>query len=245
MLNEIKAALIFFTRLPFWRLFNAPNDSFKQVINHWAIIGWLTAGTTVATLWLTSLVLPYPIAVLLAICSRLMLTGALHEDGLADFFDGFGGGSSRERILTIMKDSHIGTYGVLGLILYFLIYYQSLTHLPYEVILIADPLCKFIASQITLFLPYARNEETSKTQVVYRTMSVRTFAFSAVFGLLPLALLGTPRMWLAVVFPLATFALLVRIMRCKLGGYTGDCCGALFLLCELSFFVGLLISLQI
>ena len=71
-----------------------------------------------ATLWVGSHHLPYLVAVLLAVVVRLLVTGALHEDGLADFLDGFGGGGhDRERILTIMKDSHIGTYGVLGLII--------------------------------------------------------------------------------------------------------------------------------
>ena len=67
--------------------------------------------------WVFSTWFPLPVAVLLALCTRLFLTGALHEDGLADFFDGFGGGRDREGILRIMKDSHIGSYGVLGLIL--------------------------------------------------------------------------------------------------------------------------------
>ena len=75
-----------------------------------------------ATLYGASLVVPWPLAVLAAIVVRLLMTGALHEDGLADFCDGFGGGGSdRQRILDIMKDSHIGTYGVLGLVLYLLL----------------------------------------------------------------------------------------------------------------------------
>jgi adenosylcobinamide-GDP ribazoletransferase len=72
-----------------------------------------------ATIYFGSMVLPYPVVIVLAIVVRLFITGALHEDGLADFLDGFGGGGSdRERILAIMKDSHIGTYGVLGLVVY-------------------------------------------------------------------------------------------------------------------------------
>ena len=62
--------------------------------------------------------------------SRILLTGALHEDGLADFCDGFGGGTTRERILSIMKDSHIGTYGVIGLICYLGMFYLLIYRLP-------------------------------------------------------------------------------------------------------------------
>ena len=81
-------------------------------------MGWLTGGVLAATIWFGSMVMPYCLAILSAIVVRILITGALHEDGLADFLDGFGGGGKdRERILAIMKDSHIGTYGVLGLFL--------------------------------------------------------------------------------------------------------------------------------
>ena len=75
------------------------------MVEYWPLTGWLTGGLMAVTLWVGSLYLPYILAVLLAIIVRLLVTGALHEDGLADFCDGFGGGGSdRERILAIMKD---------------------------------------------------------------------------------------------------------------------------------------------
>lgn len=96
-----------------------------------------------------SLWFPIPVAVLLAFCARLFLTGALHEDGLADFFDGFGGGRDREGILRIMKDSHIGSYGVLGLILYYLLAFSLLVSLPVPlipwVLWVADPFASLSA----------------------------------------------------------------------------------------------------
>ena len=116
--DRLWAAFIFFTRLPFYRLRQPPVESYKAVVEYWPLTGWLTGGLMAATLWVASMHLPFMIAILLAIVVRLLVTGALHEDGLADFLDGFGGGGSdRERILSIMKDSHIGTCGVLGLIL--------------------------------------------------------------------------------------------------------------------------------
>ena len=125
--DRIWASYIFFTRLPFWRLYQPPKECYKTVVEHWPLTGWLIGGAMAATLWLGSLYLPYMVAVLMAVVVRLLLTGALHEDGLADFLDGFGGGGSdRERILAIMKDSHIGTYGVIGLILYELLLVATL-----------------------------------------------------------------------------------------------------------------------
>lgn len=250
-MKNIAAALLFFTRLPLWRLkmFQIPAEYFKQVINYWALIGWLTAGTMAFTFWLSSYFFPQSIAVILALLSRLLITGALHEDGLADFFDGFGGGRTKERILEIMKDSHIGTYGVLSLVFYFLLIFQVLLQFDfYQVIalmLVADPLCKFIASLLTLFLPYARNEETSKAKVVYQQMNVSAFLLSIIFGVLPLVYFLPLQWMLIVVFPLFTFIGLVYFLKRKIGGYTGDCCGAIFLLCELSLYLGYMILTRI
>ena len=132
-----------------------------------------------ATLYFSSMVVPYPVAVILAIAARLLLTGALHEDGLADFFDGFGGGGNdRQRILDIMKDSHIGTYGVLGLILYLaLLAGCLLSFTPRSaalLILAADPFAKMVASQLILMMPYARKEEEAKAKTVYRKFGATT-----------------------------------------------------------------------
>ena len=125
-MHSILAAFIFFTRLPFWRIAQVPSESFKHVVSYWALVGWLTAGLSVFVLYISSLILPSNIALLLAILTRLLITGCLHEDGLADFFDGFGGGNTKERILSIMKDSHIGSYGVIGLISYIGLLYTKL-----------------------------------------------------------------------------------------------------------------------
>ena len=87
---NILAAFIFFTRLPFWRIREVPAECFKHVVPYWPLSGWLTGGVMAGVLWSAAQVLPFTVAVLLALTSRLLITGALHEDGLADFFDGFG-----------------------------------------------------------------------------------------------------------------------------------------------------------
>ena len=119
---RVIAALSFFTRLPFWRLANVPKEYYEKVVPLWPIAGWVTSACMSIAFLFSILVLgfmPYT-SIIIAIITRILITGALHEDGFADFCDGFGGGTSRERTLEIMKDSHIGTYGVLGLIMYFL-----------------------------------------------------------------------------------------------------------------------------
>ena len=246
--DRIWAALIFFTRLPFWRLYEPPKDCFKTVVEHWPLTGWLTGGIMAATLWLCAQVFPYHIAVLIAIVMRLLVTGALHEDGLADFLDGFGGGgNNRQRILDIMKDSHIGTYGVIGLILYLLLLFFCLSSMPPKMavlaILVADPYAKMLTSQLVTMMPYARREEEAKAKVVYRKISVVSGISLAVQGLLPLVLFVyyTGVTWETIVFipALVMYFLYLFIWR-KIHGYTGDCCGAVCLLVELSVYLTLL-----
>ena len=245
--DRIWASLIFFTRLPFWRLHQPPKECYSRVVEHWPLVGWLTAGVMAATLYFGSMVMPYPVAVLMAIAARLLLTGALHEDGLADFFDGFGGGGNdRQRILDIMKDSHIGTYGVLALIVYLLLLFLTLRSLsPFVAamtILAVDPYAKMVSAQLIQMLPYARTEETAKNRTVYRKISVAAAVGLAVQGLLPIGLylwwMQGIIDWSTLIFlPCLTMYFLYLLIRQRLHGYTGDCCGALFLLTELTAYL--------
>ena len=244
---------MFFTRLPLWRIYQPSVEAYRRVVEWWPLVGWLTGGVMVAVLYLGSMVFPYTIAVLLAIVVRILLTGALHEDGLADFFDGFGGGrGDRERILAIMKDSHIGTYGVLSLILYLALLFFTLAHLRPEyaavAILAADPFAKMIAAQAVQMLPYARTEETAKNGVVYRKYNLWSGIGLAIQGLLPIGiflwLMREHVMWETVLFvPFLVMYFLYMYIRARIKGYTGDCCGAIFLLTELSVYLTVLFNL--
>ena len=239
------AAFIFFTRLPFWRWHQPPQACYKTVVEHWPLTGWLTGELMAATLWVGSHYLPYLVAVLLAVVVRLMVTGALHEDGLADFLDGFGGGGhDRERILTIMKDSHIGTYGVLGLIIYELLLVATLYSLSPTLaaltILAADPYAKMVTAQLISMMPYARKEEEAKNKTVYRKMQWPAGISLAIQGLLPMGLYlwytGLP--WELIIFlPCLAMYLLYLLIWNRLRGYTGDCCGAVCLLVELTVYL--------
>ena len=107
-MRSLLAAIMMFTRLPLWRIVNVDKRYFMDVIKYWPLVGFMTGATTGGVLWLSAQIVPLEVACILAIIARILLTGALHEDGLADFFDGFGGGTSKEKILAIMTDSHIG-----------------------------------------------------------------------------------------------------------------------------------------
>ena len=240
--DRIWASFIFFTRLPFWRLHEPPQACYKTVVEHWPLVGWLTGGVMAAILYFGSMVMPYLVAVIVAVVVRMLVTGALHEDGLADFLDGFGGGGrDRQRILDIMKDSRIGTYGVLGLVCYELLLGATLFSLTPEMaaftILAADPFSKMVTSQLVMMLPYARKEEDAKSKTVYRKMEWKAGISLAIQGLLPMTgfLFLTRLPWTMIIFlPCLVMYFLYLLIRQRLQGYTGDCCGAVCLLVELT-----------
>ena len=243
--DRVLAAFIFFTRLPFWRLRQPPKECYATVVEHWPLTGWLTGGAMGIMIYFGGLFFPDYVTVLLAILLRILITGALHEDGLADFFDGFGGGGKdRQRILDIMKDSHIGTYGVLGLIFYFLILSAAICSIPpyFAAVMVfaADPYSKMVTSQLILMMPYARREEEAKSKVVYRKFGAWAGVSLAVQGLLPMIafIYIMDISWEAIIFiPAIVMYMLYLFIWSRLRGYTGDCCGAVCLLVELSIYL--------
>lgn len=248
------AALMFFTRLPLWRIATVERSYFERVVPLWPLAGWLTGGVMALVLWCSQLLnLSMGVGVALALLSRCLLTGALHEDGFADFCDGFGGGTSRERTLSIMKDSHIGTYGVLGLILYILVVWNVLTALIDAglsplILVVADALAKGLSSTIIYVLPYARTETDAKNRLVYVNTPFIERLLSLVLAFAPLAVclfavtdtVPTLSQWLlALLLPACGCVLLFWWMHRRLQGYTGDCCGATFIITETLIYLSL------
>ena len=238
-MKRIAAALTFFTRIPIWKWTDIPQKHYSSVVVYWPLTGWVTGGFTALLLWVADQVLPILPAVVIALTGRTLLTGALHDDGLADFCDGFGGASTKDRILAIMKDSHIGTYGVIGLIFYYLWYVSIVVSLPIEIAIAAifasDAYAKACAAQLVNFLPYSR-PEGAKNRISYDRMTIWQILIVIPSGLLPVCLLAYIDIFLtlSIIAPIIVISMLILYMRHKIGGYTGDCCGASCLLCELS-----------
>ncbi len=247
-MKKLLASLSFFTRLPFWRLANIPADKYRNVVDLWPAAGLVTGCLTALCLWGCSFILRPFAAVTIAFAFRAFLTSCLHEDGLADFFDGMGGSTKRERILEIMKDSHIGSYGVITLVIYYILTISLVSSLPVKLaclaIFAADPWSKFCGACIINFLPYARKEEEAKNKLIYNRMSIISAIICFLLGFLPILLLPEVY-WTCAALPFFTSLVLIVIMKKRIGGYTGDCCGATALLCELAFYLSAAIILHI
>lgn len=244
-LKGFLAALMMFTRLPLWKIVNIDKKYYTEVLKYWPLVGYLTGITTATTFWLASLYMPVLPASVLAIIARLLLTGALHEDGLADFFDAFGSGRDREKILAIMKDSHIGCYGTISLIAYFLLYTSFLYVLDpvdaFPLILAADVFSKFITAVMINSLPYVRKEQESKVQLLYRKTGWLAFACVFIVSIFPFYFLKNPVWLFAIPLPVLTSFLFRGYLKRKIGGYTGDCCGAAVLITEQMCYLGIVI----
>ncbi|MDX8341077.1 adenosylcobinamide-GDP ribazoletransferase [Draconibacterium sp. IB214405] len=247
MKNEIKiflTALMFYTRIPVGQIEGWSERMLNKSTRYFPVIGWLVGGVAALVFSLVGTVLPVTLAIALSMVATILLTGAFHEDGFADFCDGFGGGYTPERILEIMKDSRIGTYGTVGLLSVLAIKFLALSHLDavrIPFILIAGHALSRIFPVLLIYSSgYARLDASSKTKPVGKADSLFSLLFALVTGALSLLFFNWQEIVLVVaVLLIVTFFFRNYITR-KLGGYTGDVLGALQQLCEVFFYLCIL-----
>jgi len=245
-------ALQFFTRLPIPGWVGFDPAWLNQASRYFPLVGLVVAFITGATYWLASWFLPAPVAVILSTAAGIYATGAFHEDGFADMCDGFGGGMTPERTLEIMKDSRIGAYGTTGTICLLALKLTTLAMLPplaaIGALFAAHPLSRLMATSLIWRLDYARAE--GKAKPLAQKMSGAEFMIAAVTALLP-ALVVVELRWLSwnaliagVILALIATIWLARKFVRRIGGYTGDCLGAVQQVSEVMFYLCALASLH-
>jgi adenosylcobinamide-GDP ribazoletransferase len=246
-------ALQFFTRLPIPRWVGFEAEWLHHASRYFPAIGMVVGAFTGLVYMGTALFWPQPVAVLLSTMAGIYLTGAFHEDGLADMCDGFGGGHTAQRVLEIMKDSRIGAYGAIGIGLLLGLKCVALASLPaWQVaaaLMAAHPLSRLAAVTLIWRLSYVKQE--GKAKPLAQHMSGLEYGIAAVFGLLPAIALGCFGLlsWsvLAAGATLAASAALwlSRMFVRRIGGYTGDCLGAVQQVSETVFYLGLLAAIPL
>jgi adenosylcobinamide-GDP ribazoletransferase len=235
-------ALAFLTRIPIPAWVGYSNAQLNQSVRYFPLIG-VGVGAFCAGIYLAAaLVWPPVVALLVALVAGVLLTGAFHEDGLADFYDGVYGGLTVARRLEIMKDSRVGTYGVLALLAVLGLKFAALASLPsaqLPLILIAGHgLSRAFAVSFIYSHAYARSDG-GKVQVVAESLSLPALLFASVIGLLPLLWLPAELLW--ALLALAVLRIwLARTLTRQLGGYTGDALGAAQQLSETVFYLSAL-----
>ena len=235
-------AIRFFTRLPVPAWVGHSSEALERSSRYFPAVG-LIVGVIAALLFvLTSFFWPKTLAVLSAMAITLYVTGAFHEDGWSDMVDGFGGGWEKAQVLTIMKDSRIGSFGAVALVMMLLTKFFALVEIDrplLPVVLIAGHgFSRLCATLVLHRLEYVRDEGKAKPLSTH--IGRGELAFAALTALLPLLLLPPQQSIPGVVLALLATLWLARLFKRRIGGYTGDCLGATQQLAEVAFYGGLL-----
>lgn len=245
MANEIRyflVALQFLTRIPVGRIDGFETAWLDRSAKYFPLVGVIVGVIGSAVIVATTPLLPQPLPMMLGLCAALAATGAFHEDGLADTADGFGGGQTREQRLEIMKDSRIGTFGTLALVLMLAIKATALMQIgPIQMIfafIAAHAAARLACVVVMRVMTYAGDTGAAKVKPLATAVTGRELAVAAAFGLLPgLLLLKLVTFTFALVIAALAAALLTHQSKRLIGGYTGDVLGAIEQVFETAFLV--------
>lgn len=224
-------AWVFFTRLPAPPGVRFDDESLNRGSRYFSWVGVILGLALAAVFSLVSLVWPVPVAVAVTVGVALLLTGAFHEDGLADLFDGFGGGFNRADVMHIMKDSRLGTYGAAALLITLLVRWLALSELldgllsAWILLPFVHGWSRFWAISTLWSLPYVQGTEPGKSKPLATRFGVPTSLVAVIPPALLLGFWGWLAALLLVGIALLLRTLLVRWFRRRIGGYTGDCLG--------------------
>lgn len=237
MYQRLLLAISFYTRIPISK--SLDYAYLPQASVFLPMIGWLIGGCAAMVFYGAVLYWSKLTALILSVCVTVLLTGGFHEDGFIDVCDGFGAGANKERVLSIMKDSFIGSYALVGLVLLFALKFSVLLELPNDslpfVLLAAHSLSRFAPLYLMYRYDYVRFENNKVGFAVYRP-NIKQLGFAALCAMLPLLTLPP---WSSVA--IFTVMFVTDILGCyfyrRIGGYTGDCLGATQQISEIIFYL--------
>jgi adenosylcobinamide-GDP ribazoletransferase len=256
-------ALQFFTRIPVTGRLAAWVGYSPQMLRasaaHFPGVGWIVAAASagvyavIALIWPPTVFTPLVAAAFSTVAS-VLLTGGFHEDGLADVADGLGGSLDRERALDIMKDSRIGAFGAMALVLALiakLALLASLGAVAATAALVAlagaHVLSRLAPLLVIRALPHIGDDSRSKSKPLADRVSMAALAAAGLWCLPPLALaiavLGPAAAACAVSAAGLALLWMIRLFERRLQGFTGDCLGATQQVCEIAFYLGAALAL--
>lgn len=244
-------ALMYFTRLPCPNWVSYSEKQLAVSRTYFPLVGYVVALLSFFIYAITQLFLSDYVAVILSICTSVFVTGAFHEDGFADVCDSFGGGYGKKQILTIMKDSRIGAYAAIGMILILLLKFQVLVELTVvslplfaAILLLAHSGSRLAASYTVEMSVYVRDIDDSKAKpIAIHAIGTKRLLLGWLTVLLPLVyIMRATDVTVLLLLPLVAltqYALLAYFKK-HIGGYTGDCLGTIQQCCEIVIYLGIL-----
>lgn len=242
-------AMMFFTRIPIPFRLPYSTEIMNQSQKYFAWVGLFIGIINALVFLFSSLLFSVEIAVVLSMIASVLLTGAFHEDGFTDVCDSFGGGYGREKILTIMKDSRVGAYGTIGIILLLFLKFLTLNHIAHITtslacftIIAGHSVSRYIASTMIYTHQYVTDIDVSKSKPMAQSpLPLNTLVIGLGAILLPFIIFEE---WKYL--PVIPFAYLGRIylawyFQKHIGGYTGDCLGAIQQVTEVLWYLGIIL----
>jgi len=240
---------MFFTRIPIPVKLDYSSEIMNQSQKYYPLVGWVVGGINALVFYLLHFILPIDICLVLMMISSVLLTGAFHEDGFTDVCDSFGGGYGKEKILTIMKDSRVGAYGAVGIILLFLLKFLSMKHLAeasiYDfliVLIVAHSSSRYFSGLMIHTHQYVTDIDLSKSKpLANKALPKKTLWIGLAFILIPF--LWFQNYWTLLVLPFAYLGkwYLGWYFKKHIGGYTGDCLGTVQQITEILIYLGFII----
>jgi adenosylcobinamide-GDP ribazoletransferase len=253
-------AVMFLTRINVGKHIDHSAEYLQRSSKYFPVVGWIVGAVCALTFLVVNRFISTDIALLASMIAGILTTGAFHEDGFADVCDAFGGGWTKEKILLIMKDSRLGTYGVAGLVLILATKFLLLKELPkftpqdfkdtinpflsYKTFIIlliaAHGLSRFMAVTVIQQYAYVQDEDVSKSKPLSnRRLSLPEMLLAGVLALLPFLFLSW-HFLLIVPVCFAARTWLAAYFKRWIGGYTGDCLGAVQQVTEITFYLSAL-----
>lgn len=247
-------AWMFFTRIPLPRRLAAWVGYDAELMNgaarHFPLIGLFVGAVGAATYTFGIWLFTPMVAVALAMAATVLVTGAFHEDGFADVCDGFGASHDPQRVMEVMKDSRVGAFGAIGVALILLLKFAALDSLSDSnddtlvawLLVVGHALSRAMPVLLIYFMRYVRPEEDAKAKPMAQMISLPGLLTALIWGLAPFGGLFYlyENAWLfalgALPMLLATL-LMAWWFRRRIGGYTGDCLGAVQQVTELVFYL--------
>lgn len=240
-MNTFLTALMFFTRIPVPSSLPYLKELLDKALRFFPLVGIIVGGIGATVLWAALFIFPASLAVLLSMAATIFVTGAFHEDGFADFCDGYGGGLPKDKILEIMKDSRLGTYGTIGLVTMLAAKYLSISTMPVNIafclIIAAHSFSRFFPIFLVYTTPYVREDALSKAKPI--GIHVTSFSLFIAFAIaaLPFFLINWVLIPFIIICSLVLFLVFRKYILIRTGGYTGDVLGALQQLSELIIYL--------
>ena len=242
-------AVMYFTRIPCPKWIGHSQEYLTKCSRYFPLVGIIIGAIGGLVYYGCSFIFPHAIAILLSMISTILVTGAFHEDGLADMFDGFGGGWKKDDILRIMKDSRIGTYGVVGLCsvlaLKFCCLFVIDSKFIFPVSIVGHSFSRFVTCTLMYHLDYVRDDGQTKPNI--KEVSLTSLITAAFFGITPLVLLVSKTRFPLIKLVVLLIAVLIarwylgRFFKKWIGGQTGDCCGATQQIGEVVIYLSLVV----